>query len=78
MTFFYSQRRSSTFKFRCESKYCHRLGHTIFQCWKLHGRPRPSNRKNKGGGESHAFQAINILLKDNPPPQFSFLSQRNN
>ncbi|CAJ2655096.1 unnamed protein product [Trifolium pratense] len=59
MTFFYSRRRSSTFKYRRECKYCHRLGHTIFQCWKLHGLPRPSNQKNKGGGEGHTFQASN-------------------
>ncbi|CAJ2635918.1 unnamed protein product [Trifolium pratense] len=59
MTLFYSRRRSSTFKYRRECKYCHRLGHTIFQCWKLHGLPRPSNRKNKGGGEGHTFQASN-------------------
>ncbi|CAJ2651427.1 unnamed protein product [Trifolium pratense] len=59
MTFFYSRRRYSTFKYRRECKYCHRLGHTIFQCWKLHGLPRPSNQKNKGGGEGQTFQASN-------------------
>ncbi|KAK2402482.1 hypothetical protein QL285_051997 [Trifolium repens] len=59
MTFFYIRRRSYTFKYRRECKYCHCSGHTIFQYWKLHGRPRPSNWKNKGGGVSHAFQASN-------------------
>jgi hypothetical protein len=76
MTFF-SRRRSSTFKYRRECKYCHRPGHTIFQCWKLHGRPRPSNRKNKGGGESHAFQASNSFKgQSSSSIQLSFTSEQ--
>jgi hypothetical protein len=77
MTFFYSRRRSSTFKFRRECKYCDRLGHTIFQCWKLHGRPRPSNPKNKGGGEGHAFQASNSVKgQSSSSIQLSFTTEQ--
>ena len=77
MTFFYSRRRSSTFKYRRECKYCHRLGHTIFQCWKLHGLPRPSNQKNKGGGEGHTFQASNSDQEHQSPSiQLSFTMEQ--
>jgi len=34
MTFDYSQKRPSTTHRKC--RYCHRFGHTIDQCWKLH------------------------------------------
>jgi hypothetical protein len=77
MTFFFSRRRSSTFKYRRECKYCHRPGHTIFQCWKLHGRPRPSNRKNKGGGENYAFQASNSFKgQSSSSIQLSFTTEQ--